>query len=489
MKLKHHIYLCVILVSPVISQELDENLTLEKKALMILPAAQDNEKELADKVLSIISEQATALGRFEVIDRNLVAEILEEQKFQLSGLVSNDQVVQLGELAAAEKALILEIVHFGQKGVPKEKKKEDDNDDDDDDGTLFKWLVKTVVTETIENARQVDTLKIRLELENNIHTEFKGNVKLVNVASGVSEHSFSLNASFTGGNRDASLSRVLNQLSIQIRMKLKDLYMITSEIIEVDGSYVSIFSGENLGLKKGALFEISSKDKIKTYKGKTVTLPGKSRGLIRITDVGPDGSRAKVVRKWRKVKPGHKAYELKGSPTITDLNFTYSKDRRYEVAGSFWINPFAEFSGSINGYLGSVIDSRNKMNGYLGFGTNLDYTLFSGFGTKGSVSLELPALFARRGDDDGHNVISFFSDPSLDGNLAIQIGQKRDIVLTASYVFTNVHGPWQWQKDTGENDEEGNTITETEPAVWNDFEPIIKPAGLYFSITLRKLRF
>jgi len=129
------------------------------------------------------------------------------------------------------------------------------------------------------------------------------------------------------------------------------------------------------------------------------------------------------------------------------------------------------------------------MNGYLGFGTNLDYTLFSDFGTKGSVSLELPALFSRRDDDDGHNVISFFSDPSLDGNLAIQVGQKRDIVLTVSYVFTNVHGPWQWQKDTGENDEDGNTITKTEPAVWNDFKPIIKPAGLYFSITLRKLRF
>ena len=103
MKLKHHIYLCVALVSPVISQELDENLTLEKKALMILPAIEDNEKELADKVLSIISEQATSLGRFEVIDRNLVAEILEEQKLQLSGLVSNDQVVQVGKLAAAEK--------------------------------------------------------------------------------------------------------------------------------------------------------------------------------------------------------------------------------------------------------------------------------------------------------------------------------------------------------------------------------------------------
>ena len=265
--------------------------------------------------------------------------------------------------------------------------------------------------------------------------------------------------------------------------------MITSEIIEVDGSYVSMFSGENLGLKKGAMFEISSKDKIKTYKGKTVTLPGKSRGLIRITDVGPDGSRAKVVRKWRKVKPGHKAYELKGSPTTTDLNFTYSKDRRYEVAGRLWINPFGEFSGSINGYLGSVMDSENNMDGYFGFGTDLDYTLFSGFGAKGSISLGLPALFAWTGDDKGHNVISFFSDPSLDGNLAIQISQKRDIVLTASYVITNVHGPWQWQKDTGENDEDGNNITKTEPAVWDGYEPMIKPSGLYFSIALRKLRF
>ena len=48
-----------------------------------------------------------------------------------------------------------------------------------------------------------------------------------------------------------------------------------------------------------------------SYKGKTVSLPGKSRGLVRITSVGPDASKAKVVRKWRKIKPGHKAYELK----------------------------------------------------------------------------------------------------------------------------------------------------------------------------------
>ncbi len=40
--------------------------------------------------------------------------------------------------------------------------------------------------------------------------------------------------------------------------------MITSEIIEVTGAYVSIISGKNLGLKKGSMVEVSSKNRTKT---------------------------------------------------------------------------------------------------------------------------------------------------------------------------------------------------------------------------------
>ena len=63
-------------------EELDDDITLEKKSLMILTADADNDQEIAERVLSIISTQATSIGRFEVIDRNLVDQILEEQKFQ-----------------------------------------------------------------------------------------------------------------------------------------------------------------------------------------------------------------------------------------------------------------------------------------------------------------------------------------------------------------------------------------------------------------------
>ena len=90
-------------------------------------------------------------------------------------MADNSQIVEIGELAAAESALILDIVNFGQKGIPK-KDYDDDEEDDDKNETLFTWLVKTVVKEAIKGK---DTARVRLELENNIHTEFRANVKIV----------------------------------------------------------------------------------------------------------------------------------------------------------------------------------------------------------------------------------------------------------------------------------------------------------------------
>ena len=75
--------------------ELDDDITVEKKSLIILTAAYDEDQEVAERVLSIISDQATSLGRFEIIDRNLVDQILEEQEFQLSGMVDENEVCLL----------------------------------------------------------------------------------------------------------------------------------------------------------------------------------------------------------------------------------------------------------------------------------------------------------------------------------------------------------------------------------------------------------
>ncbi|MBT5781599.1 MAG: hypothetical protein HOI03_00375, partial [Candidatus Marinimicrobia bacterium] len=370
-----NIFLLLVFISTVfpIKAQLDTSLTLEKKKLVILPSQNKETDFIADKLLSIISSQASSIGRFEIIDRNIVDDILKEQKFQLSGSVLDKDIIAIGELAAAEEALILEIIHFGQKGIPLEKKNRDNKSEQDHDETLFSWFVKTAVKAAIEEKKTVDTLRIGLQLRNNIQTIIEANIKFINIESGTLLKSIPISASYTGGNKDASLLKVFNSLTRQVRWKLKDLYMINSEIIEIEKRNVTIFSGKNLGLKKGEIFEISSSDQLKTYKGKSITLPGKAKGLMRIINVGPDASIGKIIRKWKNINPGDKAYELKNAPKVTSLNFSLSRENKYELSGKFIFNTFSDLSPSINGYLGSIKDSRNEMNGYLGFGTNLEY--------------------------------------------------------------------------------------------------------------------
>ena len=469
-------------------QELDEDITLEKKWLMILPASQEKYGPVADKVTSIIADAATSVGRFEVIDRNLVDEILEEQAFQLSGIVSDEQVVEFGEMAAAEEALIINIVHFGQKGVPKVKKEEDEEDDVDKDETLFSWVVKKTVTAAVDNTKSAKE-KRRLELENNIHTVINANVRLVNVETGISEKSFKLGASHTGGNRDASLEKTLSNLTFQVRSKLKELYMITSEVMEVDNKTISIFSGENLGLEKGDFFEIASKDKQKTYKGRTITLPGKTRGLARITEVGPDASKAKIVRKWRKVKEGHKAYEMLTNPYIADLSLSYGPSPHYDLTGKFVINPLGLLSGSLNGHFGFIQDTREKMDIYLGMGGSLDFNLFSGFGSTVSTSLDLPVCFAFTQDDSSHSVKSGLVMPAVGLNLGVQVGKHWDLVLSMKNILGIDVGGWTYSVKTGEKDDNGNDKTKQEPAFWDGNKPTIEAEGLIFSVSLRRYWF
>ena len=112
-----------------------------------------------------------------------------------------------------------------------------------------------------------------------------------------------------------------------------------------------------------------------------------------------------------------------------------------------------------------------------------------GSGSTWNTSSAAPAIFPFRRDDADHFVSSIFSDPSINGNLAIQINSKMDIVFSINHIYTTLHGPWQWRKDTGEKDDEGKKITETEPALWIAAEPVFHKDGTYFSVSIRFLRF
>ena len=123
--------------SNVVAQELEDGLTLEKKSVVILPGQDaENPESISSKVTSIVAAKAVELGRFNVIDRTKIESILAEQKRQLSGIVDETQIVEIGNLAAADEALLVKIITFGQRGVPppkKETKKEEGEKEEKDE--------------------------------------------------------------------------------------------------------------------------------------------------------------------------------------------------------------------------------------------------------------------------------------------------------------------------------------------------------------------
>jgi len=473
----------LILLTFSFSQELDSTLTLEKKSLMILPSSSSEYESISDDILSIISQKATALGRYDVIDRNLVDDILAEQKFQYSGNVSDEDIVAIGEMAAAEEALILNMIHFGQRGVPPQDKK---NDKEEKNETLFSWVVKKTVESALYNSEKEKAERKEI-LDNNIQTVIQANVKLVNVENGKSLQSFDLNSEYTGGNKDASLKHALKIIKYQLNQKLKGLYTITSEVVSVKGKTITILNGENLGLQMGDVFEINSKDKTKSYQGKQISFPGKTRGLAKITQVGVETSQAQIIRKWRKIKTGNRAYEMMHNPFVGDICIG-SSEQRFDLFVRGWLNPFNRVSGSVNLMVGALQDSRNDRDFYFGLGTTLDCTILSGFGTQISTSLDIPFNIVSRSDDERHTVTGLVVMPAFELNAFIQIAKDMDIVLTAKQTLGSNSPNWQYPVVTGK-DEDGNDEVEWKSAVWTDNTPDIQPIGLTVSFGIRRYWF
>ena len=162
------------------AEQLDDSLTLEKKSVAILPGQNpENFKVISRKITSIVAAKAVELGRFNVIDRTQIESILAEQKLQLSGMIDENQIVEIGNLAAADQALIVKIITFGQRGVPPPKKetKKEEGEKKEYDESLYEWIIKESVTAGLQKTLEGVEL-----YPNNIQTIIKTEVGLLNLS-------------------------------------------------------------------------------------------------------------------------------------------------------------------------------------------------------------------------------------------------------------------------------------------------------------------
>ena len=484
--------------SNVVAQELEDGLTLEKKSVVILPGQDaENPESISSKVTSIVAAKAVELGRFNVIDRTKIESILAEQKRQLSGIVDETQIVEIGNLAAADEALLVKIITFGQRGVPppkKETKKEEGEKEEKEekkekkeyDESLFEWIIKESVTAGLQKTLEGVEL-----YPNNIQTIIKTEVGLLNIESGVLENNFHIAASHTGGNKTASLSSALNQLGWQISRKLREFYLIASEVIEKEGNKITILTGSDMGLEEGTIFEVNSLDQEKMYKGRVITLPGNPIALARLTNVGKNTSNAEIIRQWKEVKTGHGVNEMIYDPTATEYEIKTRNGSNFSVNAKLWWSPFKKFTTAVTGEIGTIKDMRGEDDPLLGLGIELKTKLLDIERFQLSTGISLPFNYFAKVDDDTNYVSQTFLNPSINLTTSIILHRKRDLFISLQYIPWNNDDKWEYSEiieiENEDDPEEPANDLIYHPAVWDDGKiiPRLNTKGLYITIGIR----
>ena len=481
--------------SNMMAQELEDGLTLEKKSVVILPGQDaENPESISRKVTNILAAKAVELGRFNVIDRTQIESILAEQKRQLSGIVDETQIIEIGNLAAADQALLVKITTFGQRGVPppkKETKKEEGEEGEkgekkEYDESLYEWIIKESVTAGLQKTLEGVEL-----YPNNIQTIIKTEVGLLNIESGVLENNFHIAASHTGGNKTSSLSSALNQLGWQISRKLREFYLIASEVIEKEGNKITILTGSDMGLEEGTIFEVNSLDQEKMYKGRMITLPGNPIALARLTNVGKNTSNAEIIRQWKEVKTGHGVNEMIYDPTATEYEIKTRNGSNFSVNAKLWWSPFKKITTAVTGEVGTIKDMRGDDDPLLGLGIEVKTKLLDIEKFQFSSGISLPINYFAKVDDDTNYVSQSFINPSINLTTSIILSRKRDLFISLQYIPWNNDDKWEYSEiieiENEDDPEEPANDLIYHPAVWDDGKiiPRLNTKGLYITIGIR----
>ncbi|UCH63913.1 MAG: hypothetical protein JSU77_05595 [Fidelibacterota bacterium] len=452
--------------------------TVEKKRLLVLPAQSDDTTGIQLEVTETVASVAISLGRFEIIDRNHLEDILLEQDLSLLGLIDDSSAVSLGKIAAAREAMLVSVLNFGQQGVP--EKSDDKDDDDDDKGGFWAWLIVAQIFRGVSDIP--NPMKWRQETDpwsHNMQTQITAQVKNIDVETSETLNSFIVEASHTGGSAGKSRATAMKVLQRKIEAKLRAFYRLGTEVLAVNGNELLLPLGSELGLRRGMVFRIIQPDRTETYAGRTISVPGDAVGYARIGAIGEEAGRATVIRQWENILPGYQATER-----IKPL-----------VAGRVELLPAAGDGKNAVGLAGTLAaagpidislglgyallqDSGGKTNG--GFNLSVSGGLRRSFTLKSRLLMKagLEVAFPMRNDDEDHLVFAFAPALTIGAELELLATPHRDWILGLGYRLGVPTDLWFYTESDGDSDK-------TKQAVWNDGAPEINPTGLFVTIGAR----
>lgn len=86
----------------------------EKITVAVLDfAAKNISQESADAVTDLLRTELFNTGRFKVVERQTIQKIIEEQKFQMSGLTDAEQAAEIGRILNVQKIMVGTVTRLG----------------------------------------------------------------------------------------------------------------------------------------------------------------------------------------------------------------------------------------------------------------------------------------------------------------------------------------------------------------------------------------
>jgi len=85
----------------------------EKQRIAVSPTTGNVDSGVLREIEESLLEAVSREGKYILVERSKFAQIQQEQKFQLSGFVDDDQIVEIGRLAGAEVMLLSSVNQIG----------------------------------------------------------------------------------------------------------------------------------------------------------------------------------------------------------------------------------------------------------------------------------------------------------------------------------------------------------------------------------------
>lgn len=235
-----------------------------------------NGDAIAAALTDRINVGITDLGRFEVIERARLSDIMKEQALGQTGAIDEATAAKVGELTGVELVIVGSITSY------------------------------TVVYR--ESSDGKGSYKADMTL----------GVRFVDASTGEIKKAKEISAGSGDAAYEKAEAEAQGKAVRKIIQEIRFLYPLQASVARVDGKFVYLTLGANMGLKEGMRFRTVNEGKeiLDPNTGAVLGTEKEETGVIKIVSVDESFSKAQVLKEKGDIGVGDNVYEMKATTRI-----------------------------------------------------------------------------------------------------------------------------------------------------------------------------